>query len=320
MPLSDFEKKVVLALRRDPRAPNTELAAAVGAEERTVSRTITRLQESGLLVVSSIVLHENAAGWLVAQLELNCRPGTFDAVARALAVRSDTRFVAVTTGSADVVADLVVPDTATLHHVLNNEIGALDGVLSIRTHLVVRLLFTASDWDPEGHRTERRALAEAGRENLDKRTMDETDLQIAEVLGKDPRAALAQIAQQVGVHQSTVQRRLKHLLSAGYLAIRADVPPAALGYPVETRFSMSVRPAALTEALRTLSNEPTLRALYAITGPNNILGYSVHRSVSELQSLWSGTFADVRELIGTDLSIVLHVHKRSGTTNSDTAH
>ncbi len=310
--LDAFERDLVLALRRHPRARVTELAAELSADERTVGRTISRLQETGVLELSALVLHENANGWLVAQVEFDCRPGFSESVARALAARSDTRFVAAVTGSSDVVADLVAPNTDALYDVLNAEFGRLEGVVAVRTHLVTRLLLTAADWDPSGFLSERRKAVSTGGDAAVPRLLDDTDLQIVSVLQRDARSSLAAIAKEIDVHETTVQRRLKTMITAGHLTIRADVPPALLGFPVESRFTMAVRPSGLAAALQRLVAEPALRALYATTGPSPVLGYSVHRSLAELEALSERTFAEIPELTAVDVSLVLRAYKRSG--------
>ncbi|MFD5205728.1 Lrp/AsnC family transcriptional regulator [Streptomyces anulatus] len=313
MVLSDLERTMVIALRRAPRASYSVLAAEVGADERTVRRALERLRADGVLTLSATVLYENAAGWLVAQLEIGCRPGTSDLVARALTSRDDTRFVAVTTGTADVVADLVVPDTARLHAIVTSELGALDGVQSVRTQIATKLLFTAVDWDPDGRVSESRERSAAGTSVAASNPLDETDLAIAAALADDVRVSLARVARELGVHETTVQRRLNRMVSEGGLALRADVQPAVLGFPAETRFSLSVRPSDMGSALRVLSAAPALRALYVTTGPATILGYSVHTTVGGVNDLMEGPFAEIPGLLASDISVVLHAYKRAGT-------
>ncbi|MFE1408466.1 Lrp/AsnC family transcriptional regulator [Streptomyces sp. NPDC058770] len=314
MALSRMDRSLVVTLRRSPRASYAALAAETGADERTVRRSLERLREDGTLAFSVSVLFENARGYLVAQLELNCRPDAVDMVARALAARDDTRFAAVTTGGADVVADLTAPDTQALHAVVTSELGALEGVTAVRTQVVMSLLFTAVDWDPEGLISDARRRAIQGEPAPATSPLDATDLAIAEALRKDVRAPLSRVARDLGIHETTVQRRLNRMLHGRALQLRADVKPTALGYAAESRFTLSVRPADQAAALRTLASDPALRALYVVTGPASILGYSVHSSVAEMRDLLDGPFAGITGLLGCDLSVVLRAYKRTGTT------
>ncbi|MFI9628885.1 Lrp/AsnC family transcriptional regulator [Streptomyces sp. NPDC052042] len=314
MALSRMDRSLVVALRRSPRASYATLAAETGADERTVRRSLERLREDGTLAFSASVLFENARGYLVAQLELNCRPDAVDTVARALADRDDTRFVAVTTGGADVVADLTVPDTEALHAVITSELSALEGVSAIRTQIVMRLLFTAVDWDPDGLISDTRRRATRGEPAPATSPLDATDLAIAAALREDIRAPLSRVARDLDIHETTVQRRLNRMLHGRALQLRADVEPAAFGYAAESRFTLSVRPADQAAALRTLAADPALRALYVVTGPASILGYSVHSSLAEMHDLLDGPLAGISGLLGCDLAVVLRAYKRAGIT------
>lgn len=312
MGLSSFERDLVVALQRAPRAPYATLAAELGADERTVRRAMRRLQEDGVLTYSATVSYEDTHGWLAAQLEVGCRAGMSDAVAHALAERTDTRYVAVTTGDADVVAELVAPDAGALHDLVGNELEGLDGVRSVRTQVAVRLLLSAVDWSPDGWRTAARQQAIDGvRKHVDVE-LDESDVAVVQALSEDVRMSVARIAQRVGLHETTVQRRLRRMTESGAIHVRADVPPAELGFPVEARFTLQLRPNGLNAALRRLAIEPTLRALYVVTGPSLVLGYSVHPSMAALEDLLDGPFAEIEGLLGCDIRVVLRAYKRNG--------
>ncbi|MFI0976151.1 Lrp/AsnC family transcriptional regulator [Streptomyces sp. NPDC021093] len=312
MGLSRFEWDLVVALQRDPRAPYAALAGELGADERSVRRALNRLRDDQVLTCSATVAREGAYGWLAAQLEIGCRAGTSDAVAGVLADRPDTRYVAATTGDVDLVVELVAADPATLHRLVVDELEVLDGVRSVRTQVAVRVVLTAMDWAPDGWRSPRRQRVIDGKPEAVGGELDESDLAIVRALGEDVRMPAVRIAQQVGLHETTVQRRLRRLTESGAVHIRADVPPADLGFPLEVRFTLQVRPDSLDAALRHLAGEPTLRALYIVTGPSSVLGYSVHRSTAALEEFLAGPFAALDGLLGCDIRVVLRAYKRNG--------
>lgn len=313
MGLSTFERDLVVALQRAPRAPFATLAAGLSADERTVRRAMRRLQEDGVLTYSATVSYEKTHGWLAAQLEIGCRPGMSNAVAQALADRSETRYVAVTTGDADIVAELVTSDPGALHDLVADELEGLNGVRWVRTQVAMRLLLSAADWDPDGRRTIARQQAIDGVRKYAGAELDESDTAIVGALDDDVRMSAARIAQRVGLHETTVQRRLRRLTESGTIHVRADVPPAELGFPVEARFTLQVSPNGLDAALRRLAAEPALRALYVVTGPSSVLGYSVHPSMAALEDLIDGPFAQIEGLAGCDIRVVLRAYKRNGT-------
>ncbi|CAL9325529.1 Lrp/AsnC family transcriptional regulator [Streptomyces sp. SudanB182_2057] len=312
MGLSRFEQKLVVALQRDPRAPYATLADALDVDERSVRRAMRRLRDDGVLTYSAAIAREDTHGWLAAQLEVGCRAGTVDKVAHALADRSDTRYVAAATGDADLVVELVARDPGTLHTLVVHELPTLDGVRWVHTQVAVRLLLSAADWAPDGWRSPRRQRVIDGRREAVAVKLDDSDLAIMRVLDEDVRTSAARIAQRVGLHETTVQRRLRKLSESGAVYMRADVPPALLGFPIEARFTLQVRPDSLEAAVRRLACEPMLRALYILTGPSNVLGYSVHRSTGALEDFLAGPLAEIDGLLGCDIRVVLHAYKRNG--------
>ncbi|MFD7921747.1 Lrp/AsnC family transcriptional regulator [Streptomyces sp. NPDC059740] len=317
MELSCFERELVAALQRAPRAPYATLAGRLGVAERSVRRAMRRLRDDGVLTYSATIAREDTHGWLAAQLEIGCRAGMSDAVAHALAARPDTRYVAVATGDADLVVELVAPDPGALHTLVVHELPALDGVRSVRSEVAVRLLLSAADWSPDGWRSPRRERVVQGKREAVGIQLDDSDLAIVRALDQDVRTPAARIAQQVGLHETTVQRRLHRLTESGALYMRADVPPALLGFPLEARFTLQVRPDSLEAALRRLAREPTLRALYIVTGTFNVLGYCVHGSTAALEDFFAGPLAEVGGLLGCDIRVVLRAYKRNGVPVAD---
>jgi hypothetical protein len=55
-----------------------------------------------------------------------------------------------------------------------------------------------------------------------------------------------------------------------------------------------------------------LRALYILTGPSSVLGYSVHRSTAALEDFLASPLAEIGGLLGCDIRVVLRAYKRNG--------
>lgn len=56
----------------------------------------------------------------------------------------------VATGASEVVAELIVPGPDQLFSLVDGPIARIPGVTGIHTAVVLRLLLTATDWDPYG--------------------------------------------------------------------------------------------------------------------------------------------------------------------------
>ncbi|MFF4779355.1 Lrp/AsnC family transcriptional regulator [Microtetraspora fusca] len=311
--LSQLDLTLVRALRRHPRAPLKDLAAACGVSERTAGRHLDALLDRGTIRVTATLISERIGEGLVAALDVTCAPGRAAQVADELAARDDVRFAAQTVGSADVVAELTAADRATLVRSLSDDIPRIPGILSMRTAIVLETLLTANDWDPGGPDTPWRARARRGEQPPRAPALDTTDRRIEQALRRDARLPVARLAQELGMSESGVRRRLEHLLACEALVLRCEVPADLLGYPVETRFLLNVQPRHLERALRQLAAEPVIRTLEVVTGPFNVLGYAAHRTPGEITMLFHRSLAPLAGVLATDVSVVLRATKRSWT-------
>ncbi|MGI3224297.1 AsnC family protein [Streptomyces sp. GTA36] len=55
-------------------------------------------------------------------------------------------------------------------------------------------------------------------------SLDDLDHALVRVLSRDPRAAFADVAAQIGVHERTVARRLERLVATGNVRLHRDAP------------------------------------------------------------------------------------------------
>ncbi|MFB6088716.1 MAG: Lrp/AsnC family transcriptional regulator, partial [Candidatus Aenigmatarchaeota archaeon] len=79
--------------------------------------------------------------------------------------------------------------------------------------------------------------------------MDEKDKKIIEMLKEDGRRPFTQIAEQIGVTETTVRKRVKKLEDGGVIErYTVDVDPSKLGYKTVTILGLDVEPEKLIPA------------------------------------------------------------------------
>lgn len=83
--------------------------------------------------------------------------------------------------------------------------------------------------------------------------LDETDLKIVEVLQKDGRVALAQIAEQLGVSPGMIRQRYSRLVDQGFLKVVAITNPLAFGYKTMAMIGIRVDGSRLLEVAEKVS-------------------------------------------------------------------
>lgn len=259
-----LDRRIIAALQIDGRANWTEIAERSGSSLATVTRRGQHLLTSGAVRVgvASNINIPGAADLFV--LRIGCRAGTQMDVARALAKRTDLRFLSLVTGSCDLFAELFCRRAESLHERLINEIQTIDGVESCESDLVLHTYKITQTWAQELIPAEEQdAVAPAEPHACDPSHLDDTDRQIVALLHEDGRASLRSVAEALGVNESTVRRRFEVLRERGCVWVLTLVAASALGYESELILNVSVSPARLDAVAHELASYVGVRYLAA---------------------------------------------------------
>jgi DNA-binding Lrp family transcriptional regulator len=156
--LDDVDRALVAALGRDGRAPNVELARALGVSEKTVRSRIARLvSDHGLRVTAELAepVRRSRMVYLI-----HAGPGRRFEVAEFLATLPGVDVVHLTTGSADVLAVASFPDDAAALRFLVQTVETHPGVRSAQScHLITEVGGSRVPGAATGPRVDTEALA-----------------------------------------------------------------------------------------------------------------------------------------------------------------
>lgn len=105
--------------------------------------------------------------------------------------------------------------------------------------------------------------------------LDAIDLALLRLLQRDARRTNKDLADEVGIAQSTCLERIRALRSSGVVrGWHADVDPAALGRPLRAMISVRLRPKT-TSSVRTFQQDmvgaPEVLAVWTVTGADDFL-------------------------------------------------
>ncbi|MFC9596278.1 Lrp/AsnC family transcriptional regulator, partial [Streptomyces sp. NPDC056944] len=313
--LDALDHGILKVLHRDPRAPFAEVAAAVGAHERTVARRLERMTADGRVAFVAALIPEYQYEGVTAEIAVRCAPGRVHEVALTLAALDETRSVEVATGALDVFVELQAAGHDALLTLVDTVIGRLDGVVDIHSAVVLRLLLTASDWAPyDDEPTDVRRHAVEGTALPEPPVVDELDRRLVELLRRDARMSTTRLARELSVGETTARRRLARLTASHVLHLRLHADPAVLGYPVEARFRLGVPHRELDAAIRLLAREPAVRHLVVTSGGTSLLGYSSHRDTRDFQGFTARVFARLEGVTSTETALLMRTYKRAGFT------
>lgn len=136
--LDDADKALVELLQHDGRLPYTRLAAQVGLSEAAVRQRVQRLIENKVVqivaVTDPLTLGFRRQAMVGVKVE-----GDIISVADALTQIAEVDYVVCTSGSFDLLFELVCEDDDHLLTVLNDRVRSIPGVRSTETFMYLRL-------------------------------------------------------------------------------------------------------------------------------------------------------------------------------------
>jgi Lrp/AsnC family transcriptional regulator for asnA, asnC and gidA len=123
--------------------------------------------------------------------------------------------------------------------------------------------------------------------------LDATDIEIIKSLAKDGRRSSRELALQLGLHPSTVQRRIDRLVSEGTLRILPVVDPAIVGINWVVFFTLSVSPCKVAPLLERLTTMPHLPFVSTTMGRYNVACMALFYSDADFEEFLSRTLTSV---------------------------
>ena len=131
--MDETDRSIVGILETSGRASNAMIARSVGVSEGTVRRRVKHLIEQKAITITAVPDPKWMGYDSEALIGVQVDPDKIDEVASKLSSLSNTRWVAVTTGSYDVFAWATVIDAQALGAFLREEVGTITGVRRTET-------------------------------------------------------------------------------------------------------------------------------------------------------------------------------------------
>jgi Lrp/AsnC family transcriptional regulator for asnA, asnC and gidA len=138
---------------------------------------------------------------------------------------------------------------------------------------------------------------------------DQLDRQIISLLQKDGRRPNTEIAQQLGVTETTVRKRIGRLVSENLIKVVAVPSPEVMGVTMSAIVGITVEMSAVQDVAAALEALPQTRYVGYSTGPYDLIIEVFFRSHEELLDLLSKKLARIPGITKTDTSVILKVTK-----------
>jgi Lrp/AsnC family transcriptional regulator for asnA, asnC and gidA len=135
--VDDVDRAVIAELQRDGRRPVTEIARTLGMAEATVRHRIRRLERRGVVQIVAVTAPLKL-GLRRVLIGVTVRGRPLGEVERALRVIPDVDYVAVTTGTYDLVLMAACRDEERVAELVTEHLRAVPGVDSLDVVTVLR--------------------------------------------------------------------------------------------------------------------------------------------------------------------------------------
>ena len=312
-----LDRQLVHALQLDPRAPFSRIAAVLGVSDQTVARRYTRLRTEGLIRVLGLpdpgVLGEDR--WLV---RVQCTPDASATVAAALARREDTSWVGLNSGGTEiscVIRNLTSQDE---HALLLRKLPHTPSVVAVTAYCVMHTFFGGSmslvtKWDAlDREQVAALTLPPPSVVPDGPVRLQEGDQRMLDVLARDGRAGLAELATATGWSQSTVRRRMAELHDCGALYFDLEFERRIFDLEARALLWLSVAPAELDATGEALAEHPEVAYACATTGPTNLHAVVLSSDMAALYSYLTTRIASLPAIRQVETSPILRQVKGAG--------
>jgi Lrp/AsnC family transcriptional regulator for asnA, asnC and gidA len=136
-PLDELDRAIAELLGTDGRMSSSDLARRLGAPEPTVRRRVRRLLLDGVIRVMAVLDPAQMPDRVDALIGLKVDLSEVNRVSAELARRSELRYVGVSAGEFDILAEGVFASQQALHRFLTDCVGGLGGVRDTRTFVIL---------------------------------------------------------------------------------------------------------------------------------------------------------------------------------------
>jgi Lrp/AsnC family transcriptional regulator for asnA, asnC and gidA len=133
-PLDDVDRLIVGELQRDGRMPYSRLGPAVGLSEAAARQRVQRLLDRGVMQVVAVTDPLELGSRVMAMVGVRTT-GDMRRVADELSALDEAIYVVATSGSFDLIAEVVCADHEHLLDVLNDKVRTIEGVASTESFI-----------------------------------------------------------------------------------------------------------------------------------------------------------------------------------------
>ncbi|GAA0256122.1 Lrp/AsnC family transcriptional regulator [Cryptosporangium japonicum] len=315
--LDELDRRIVHALEVDGRAAFSRIGQVLGVSDQTVARRYRRLRaEENVRIIGNLnTWRIGAMSWY---LRLQCTPDAARSIAEALARRSDTAWVRLTSGGTEISCVTRSRSRADTDALLLDKLHRTPRIVGISAHALIHMYFGGT----ESFLRKVQVLDQdqvtallppwAGDPYEEVPDIGPGDRALITALARDGRTGLPELASATGWSETRVRRRLTELRRSGALFFEVDVPGSALGLEMAAMMWLSVAPHGMVEAAETLAGHAEVPFVAATTGSTNLVASVVCRDSAALYGYLTSKVAAIPAINHIETNPIVRTLKREG--------
>ena len=145
--------------------------------------------------------------------------------------------------------------------------------------------------------------------------LNQLDMAILSYLKNDGRIPFTFIAQELGVAEGAVRKRVARLVEDGIVEIKAVVDPFKVGMNFVTIIGLDVEGDSPDKVVAQLAEAPQVRYVAVSAGAHDVMVEAVFSSNDELYTFLTQTLRKMPGIRSSETSLVLKVCKESSSWN-----
>ena len=326
MNIDDLDRQILQYLQDDGRMSFVTLASELNVSEGTIRKRVRRLEENNIVQIVGVTDPFKIGLDTVAFIWLKIERGKLDSVIEELSKLIHVRYLVVTTGKDDVVAMVVMPNRKKLIAFLRKTVAGISGILSSETSIVLEIYKQLYNWSPFNDQPESQQMLPdkelatistnkpdddlLGGSNLNYE-LDDVDRGIIRLLQDDGRAPFLTIANELGLVEGTIRRRVTRLIESETLQIVGVTDPLKVGMHTVAIVGLKVERGHLDSVIGALKDMYEVRYVGLATGSYDVIIEVVVSNNDALLRFLIYELGNIDGIVNTGTSLVLKTSKQN---------
>lgn len=257
--ISNIDYRLILELQRDGRTSYSDLAERLGINPKTVPRRIEALIETETIAIRALPNPFKLGFAANALIALRVHPSKIHHICDQMIDNFHVNLVQTVFGRYDIIINVYFPRWGMLHDFIHEDLSRMDGVLHVEPYFIKDII----------KRYERLFKKEPYYEPPVK--LNDTDWRLIKELVKDGRANAHGLAEKLGMHVTTIYRRIAGLIEEQIIKIIAVPNPAKLAYSSKAHIFMDVEPEWVDAVCKKMFHYPELHSIMTTISGSGIM-------------------------------------------------